>query len=162
MILRTVWPNLVKFRHLGNIVKLFGKFYCSFSTYGIILYLLWQKIEAFGQIFFIDDGQYWKIIQPSGHTEELLLFSPLRVVECIHCNSVATCDEHLQKIRILSIFCNAYNHPLHFLSWLRIVWTSLNLLVSRSANEVKHDFGTKMSLHLTKEHQTNLSSSLIL
>ena len=147
---------------LGQYCKTLWQILVFFSIYGIILYLLWQKFEAFGQIFFIDDGQYWKIIQPSGHTEELLIFSPLRLVECIHCNSVATCNEHLQKIRILSIFCNAYNHPLHFLSWLRIVWTSLNLLVSRSANEVKQDFGTKMSLHLTKEHQTNLSSSLIL
>ena len=46
----SVWPDLVKFRFLGNILKVFGHFLSNYLVFGKIVILLWQIFDAFGKI----------------------------------------------------------------------------------------------------------------
>ena len=47
----TLWPDLVKFRHLGRLLKIFGKYLRFYLVFGKILKLIWQ--------FFINFWQIW-------------------------------------------------------------------------------------------------------
>ena len=57
---RSLLPDLAKFRNFGKILKVFGNLKKFYIVFGKILNLLWQTITIF--------CNYWKTIQPSGHT----------------------------------------------------------------------------------------------
>ena len=46
----SVWRDLAKTRHFGNILKAFGYFINLHLAFGIIFKLLWQTFYAIGQI----------------------------------------------------------------------------------------------------------------
>ena len=46
----SVRPDLAKFHHLGNILKVFGHFLNKYLLFGKIVNLLWQIFYAFGKI----------------------------------------------------------------------------------------------------------------
>ena len=69
-----MWPDLVKFRQFGKSLQvLFGKFLTVYFLFGKMQSTLWQICVIIGLIFIAWNGQTLKKIQPSGHTDSLLL-----------------------------------------------------------------------------------------
>ena len=58
---QSVWPDVVKNRHFGQILKVFGNFWNLHFALGKLLNLLWQFF-VFGQIFIGVSGQILKNI----------------------------------------------------------------------------------------------------
>ena len=55
-----MWPDFTKFRHFGKIVNVFGNFLMVYFLFGNYLDLLWQILDAIGQISFEVNGQIWE------------------------------------------------------------------------------------------------------
>ena len=55
-----VWPDLAKFRHFGNNLAVFGKFWVVYFLFGKMLNLLWRIFYIFGLIFIVENGQILK------------------------------------------------------------------------------------------------------
>ena len=51
--LRTVWPDLAEFRHLGKILLVFGNLLTVYEVFDKILTILWQTIYVFGQTIIV-------------------------------------------------------------------------------------------------------------
>ena len=56
----SVWPDLAKFRHFGNILQVFGKFLTVYFLFGKIVNLLWQICYTSGLIFIVANGPILK------------------------------------------------------------------------------------------------------
>ena len=52
-----VWPDLAKFRHLGENFKIFGHFLRAKIVFGIILNMFWQIIYAIGEMLIVANDQ---------------------------------------------------------------------------------------------------------
>ena len=55
-----VWPDLVKFRHFGKSLQVFGKFLTVYFLFGKMLSTLWQICDIIGLIFIASNGQTLK------------------------------------------------------------------------------------------------------
>ena len=55
-----VWPDLAKFHHFGQYLKIFGKIFKVYLVLGKGFCSLWYNLYAFGQIFSAEIGQYLK------------------------------------------------------------------------------------------------------
>ena len=53
---QSMWPDLAKFRHFGNILKVFGDYVRAFLVLGKNLNLLWSTFYAIGQILIVAYG----------------------------------------------------------------------------------------------------------
>ena len=56
----SVWPDLAKFRHFGNILQVFGNFLTVYFLFGKMLSLLWRIRCTIGLIFIVAYGQILK------------------------------------------------------------------------------------------------------
>ena len=65
-----MWPDLAKFRHFGNKIKVSGKSVWIVLVFGKFVNLLWQIFNAFGQFFTVVDGQI--LNKKSSHLVTLL------------------------------------------------------------------------------------------
>ena len=63
-----VWPDLAKFRHFVQNVKVFGIFLRVYSIFGIVMILLWLHFYGNKLILFAENGQTFETIKPFGHT----------------------------------------------------------------------------------------------
>ena len=57
----TVWPDLTKICHFGEILFIFGNILRAMREFGNILNLCWQIIYAFGQMLIVVNGQILNI-----------------------------------------------------------------------------------------------------
>ena len=60
MSIHTVWLDLAKLRHFGNILRVFGQILKASSLFGKILNLFWPKFYTIGQIYTVINGQMLK------------------------------------------------------------------------------------------------------
>ena len=51
LFLLSVWPDLVRFHHFGNILKVIGYFISVYLVFHTILNILWHIFDAIGQYF---------------------------------------------------------------------------------------------------------------
>ena len=66
----SVRPDLSKNRHFGQILKVFGNIWNLHIASGKLLNLLRQFVMLMGKFSFVKVAKFWKIILPSGHTEQ--------------------------------------------------------------------------------------------
>ena len=69
-----VWPDLAKFHHFGNYLKILGIIFKVYLVLGKVFISLWHNLYAFGQIFVAVNGQILKT--QSGHLVTLSLYLP--------------------------------------------------------------------------------------
>ena len=62
MLVNSVWQDVGKFRHFGNILQVFVKFLTVYFLFGKIANLFWQICFISGLIFLLQMGKYWNII----------------------------------------------------------------------------------------------------
>ena len=55
-----VWPDLVKFHHFDQYLKIFGNIFKVYLVLGKVFSSLWYNLYAFGQIFIAENGQILK------------------------------------------------------------------------------------------------------